>query len=716
MKTILISFQLIFLFVINIQAKTYYCNPNKGAIINKGTKEYPLPSLEEVLASKLKLQPGDTLFLMSGNHGTINISGINPKEIFILAAPNEKPLMEHLSIAKNAPASNWFIQGIEFISNNPQVNEYIKFYPKSMFITIKQCKIFDKNISNKDIDTWKQKVKEGIVLEGIRNRLLNNSLINLKTAIHVKGNTCRIEGNKIAFFSNFGILCEGSNNKFVNNLIKNYVHTGFNAAAFKALGNTNRPNKANILLGNVIVDYTDPNMPNIAPLMGIVGFEGNYDKWIIENNVIITDHWHGITFFNIKNSKIINNTVIDPYLGTNYPSLGKEAQNKTFGPVRIWISKNNQSLKSEKNLIANNLISDLLIEDSLGLISNNLKVPSSYSLMDKYFEKWDYLNFHLQDSAMAVNAGILKYAPKIDADGTPRPIGKTVNVGAYEYSNIQAGNMNLEIVAEIQDVELRNNGQKHDWDGQKSIRIGGVGAGFDGVMVIPFALPPLPYGYEIKSATFSAYLEKTDNSPMGSINLHGLIPRKSPDVLQSDYYQGDISGDLTARPIQQDFLGKNKGATIKTSTEGSSILKDYLNSVYQSGAQAGDFIFLRLSPSSKDVKDYHRWVFSSANADDFEKKPKLLVVIGPANNQLVQKESKEIIAVSPDVLYDGCFYVKILNKTDNQTKFQILNEKKEIVFEDTFAGNTYSSKNKIKLLRGIYFFKKNNYIKPFNIW
>jgi parallel beta-helix repeat protein len=40
-------------------------------------------------------------------------------------------------------------------------------------------------------------------------------------------------------------------------------------------------------------------------------FDGFFDGWVVENNVVITDHWHGISFYGMKNSRIVNNTVID---------------------------------------------------------------------------------------------------------------------------------------------------------------------------------------------------------------------------------------------------------------------------------------------------------------------------------------------------------------------------------------------------------------------
>ncbi|MEN8120616.1 MAG: right-handed parallel beta-helix repeat-containing protein [Bacteroidota bacterium] len=711
-------------FTSSLQAKTYFCNPTNGIIENPGTKDLPWPSLQDVLASDKQLSPGDTLFLMEGNHGNPEISGINPNYIYIYAAPGHNPVITHLDIAKKEPATKWHLKNITFSGENSEQKEFVSFYKKSMFIKIEECNFYSSDsTSSWDLDDWKNKTKSGILLEGSRHNIEHNSFNNLATAINVKANNCTIKGNKITAFTNFGILCEGNNNIFINNLIKNHVYTGFNAAAFKA-GNSATPNasfRKNILLGNVIVDYTSPDKKHIAPLMGIVGFDALYDGWVIENNLIVTDHWHGITFFNIKNSLIINNTVIDPYIDTKYPNLKKDLQTKSYGPVRIWVAAKGENNESVNNHIVNNLASDYFFDDSVGYISNNIKVASTYDEMDKYFEQWDYLNFYLRDSCLAVNAGDNRYAPKIDANGTKRPLGKTVNTGAYEYSFIQSGDQILQLPAEKTDQEIRSKNQKADWLGQKSIRVGGSGTNFDAAMIIPFALPPLPDGFIIKSAKFSVNLEKIDNSPKGSINLHGLIPRKIPTVLQTDYYQGDVMGDLNARPIQPDFLGKERGGMVQTSEEGNKVLASYLNSLYQAGSQGGDYVFLRLSPNSKDVQDYHRWVFSSANADDFDKRPVLEVVLGRIEDVEKKENIVKTLIVRPDILYDGNFSINAIGFDQKEINFQVLNQHNKIVHQDIIkkAGKNihkYESKGQIELKTGKYNLKINNKLQKFMVW
>ena len=66
-----------------------------------------------------------------------------------------------------------------------------------------------------------------------------------------------------------------------------------------------------VLRGNTIINYEDLDQPHRGTLQGIGCFDGMFVDWIVENNVIITDHWHGITLSGATDSRVVNNTVVD---------------------------------------------------------------------------------------------------------------------------------------------------------------------------------------------------------------------------------------------------------------------------------------------------------------------------------------------------------------------------------------------------------------------
>ena len=51
-----------------------------------------------------------------------------------------------------------------------------------------------------------------------------------------------------------------------------------------------------VLRGNVFVNHENPNQPLRTSMQGIGCFDGCFVNWMVENNVVITDHWHGISF------------------------------------------------------------------------------------------------------------------------------------------------------------------------------------------------------------------------------------------------------------------------------------------------------------------------------------------------------------------------------------------------------------------------------------
>ncbi len=87
-------------------------------------------------------------------------------------------------------------------------------------------------------------------------------------------------------------------------------------------------------------------------MQGIGFFDGPYFDCVIEINVVIVEHFHGIALFGANNCRIVNNTVL-PYQGTfSYIA----------GPPWIQILSSKQGERSSDNIISNNLTTDLYTE------------------------------------------------------------------------------------------------------------------------------------------------------------------------------------------------------------------------------------------------------------------------------------------------------------------------------------------------------------------
>lgn len=196
------------------------------------------------------------------------------------------------------------------------------------------------------------------------------------------------------------------------------------------------------------------------------------------------------------------------------------------------------------------------------------------------------------------------------------------------------GGSTLDIEADPNDQEIYENGGA-SWPGHVTVRGGGGSSGVDINAVFPFELPALGSGESITEASFSVNIEGVPGSPTGVLDLYGLDYRSTNGVSAStDYYQGSYGNDSASTALQQSFAtGSSSTGIVSTSSTGEAALVAYLNAQYAAGAQAGDFVFLRLSPSVSNEANSQSWTFSSANSTTQANRPVLSVQIGVGDTQ-----------------------------------------------------------------------------------
>jgi len=176
-----------------------------------------------------------------------------------------------------------------------------------------------------------------------------------------------------------------------------------------------------VLRGNKFINYTDPNQPFKGSGQGIAIFDGVHYDYVIENNLVVVDHWHGIAVYGAVRCKIVNNTVVD-------------INGTTPGPSWIQIKHQGSSLSTD-NIIKNNICNTLdLVDNTIGEVSNNKTI--SYSQYDDYFKDPDNLDFSLKSGSPAIDAGTEVDAPQLDINQNQRPQGNGFDIGACEYKDI----------------------------------------------------------------------------------------------------------------------------------------------------------------------------------------------------------------------------------------------------------------------------------------
>ncbi|WP_139957578.1 right-handed parallel beta-helix repeat-containing protein [Flavicella sediminum] len=669
-------------------ATNFYCDPVNGKTTNDGSKEKPWKTLQSVFENGKKFIIGDNLYLLTGNHGHVQIVGENEKYINIIGVESHRAVVNSIVFGTEIlGASRWTLKNITF--DNALNNNTILINPNSSKIRLLENNF----LSNKNTTT-------AIELKGSQCKIENNIISAYKKGINISGEKNQIRNNRIDFFSQYGVEISGSSNLLEYNIIKESI--AINEETNIGIFCHSNEITGTIMRGNTILNFTKPNRKHIGLLHGIYGTDLKISSSIFENNLVISNGTKGIYLKGeLNNLKIVNNTVVNPYFGLYF-----NKEEKINSSIAIQLIGENES---SNLIIKNNLANNILFDNIKGIADHNLTLPVSVHAFDDCFKNWALFDFSLNNYSIALNTGTSDMAPKLDATLNKRTLGNFVNIGAFEFTKIDEGNEQLTIIAEQSDRQLHAKG-KGDWDGQTQIRIGGVGEGIDGSGVFPFKLPNIPKGKKVISANFKVHLTQVDNQPQGGIDLYGLPPKTDFWVTEDMYYQGTFGQDISARPIQNNFIDSDSfTGEINTSPTAKNGLKDYLNTIITSKTDSQNFLFLRMNPNANNVTDFNRWNFASANSK--ENRPSLEITIGypEFNQETAQKieKIKNTIASAPNLLSNGDLNFYFLGfHPDDLIQLKLFNLSGQQVYEHRLKPsdlhkNTLRTKN-LKLATGKY--------------
>jgi hypothetical protein len=419
------------------QAAEFYVDPAKGSSTGDGSAAKPWKTLEEVAQSGAfggAIKAGDTVWLRSGYHGAPLLSGgdFDPP-ITVAAAAGEKPTAARFTFNGT---KGWVLRGVSISPSyaaTPMVGDMVLIDKASARVTVEDNRLFSvADSSSWGANEWINAASSGIFVRGPDCTVRRNELTNVRFGISVEGAGALVEHNRIVDFSADGMRGLGDNGVFQYNLIKN-------ARVSDADGDTNHDDgfqswsvgpggvgtgvvKGVVLRGNVFINRDDPNQTLQNAMQGIGCFDGTFEGWVVENNVVMTDHWHGISFYGVRSSRIVNNTVID-------------INDVSPGPPWIKVAPHKDGTPSQDVIVANNLATDYQLEGMNVTDDHNTKLTD----LTAYFVSPATFDLHLLPNAPAVDSGNAMYAPALDADGIARPQGAGVDLGAYEWHTPDVG-------------------------------------------------------------------------------------------------------------------------------------------------------------------------------------------------------------------------------------------------------------------------------------
>lgn len=454
MKRLLALLPALLLITTPLLAADFYIDPQQGSPTGDGSAEKPWRSLQKVIdaglvqsrtwdslphkrGSKLvpineegPIKPGDTIWLRSGDYGSVSIrKHYNSGTITIAAEKGHEPRFHSLLLQSG---SHWALKGLHV---QPNLNKGKR--PRTMIdiqshgwngpvhdILVEQCVLQSvEDTSDWSAADWNERSSSGIEADGERMVIRGNRLKNVNFGISVGASDSLVEHNLVENFAGDGLRGLGNHSVFQYNVVKNcYDVNGNHDDGFQSW--TNGPDGVGsgevvgmVLRGNTIINYEDPDQPHRGALQGIGCFDGMFVDWIVENNLIVVDHYHGITLGGARGCRIVNNTVVDP-------------NDRRPGPAALRISKHKRGITSSDCTVRNNLVSSLQVQGENMTVDHNLVVDDPAAMFVAPAE----FDFRLRKGSLAIDAGTADLAPKVDIAGTSRPQGMAVDVGAYEFS------------------------------------------------------------------------------------------------------------------------------------------------------------------------------------------------------------------------------------------------------------------------------------------
>ncbi len=409
----------------------FYVDPVSGSPSGDGSAGKPWRTIQDVIATA-PIEPGDTIWLRSGYHGALSITGrYNRDMVTIAAQPGHTPAFAQITVTSSA---NWRFRGLHISpSFAPEHSARTMFRIASSpdggpvrDVVVEDCRLFSvEDASAWTLQDWNTKAANGIQAGGTRITIRGNHAKNVNFGISVTATHSLVEHNVVENFAGDGMRGLGDHTVFQYNTVKNCYDVnanhddGFQSWSVGSDGKVGTGVVTGVVLrGNRIINYEDPTQPFRGTLQGIGLFDGMFVDWVIENNVVITDHFHGISVLGAKNTRVVNNTVLDPNSSRPGPPWIMVAAHKNGTPPEDCIVRNN--LATAFRPAASGVVSDhnIVIEDAASLFVN----AAGYDV-------------RLRPGAAAIDAGSPALAPAADIDRTARPQGARVDIGAHEWKS-----------------------------------------------------------------------------------------------------------------------------------------------------------------------------------------------------------------------------------------------------------------------------------------
>jgi len=393
-----------------------------------GSEANPWPSVNTALNDA---QGGDTILLMDGSHGALEVKNRNyTSPIEIRSAVGRRAQVTHISISEisqGLAVRNLLVMPVN-LSTAP--SWLVLADDTTSQVIFDNLEVFGGGESSRDYLKWNisdwNAAKNGVRLEGSESQVLNSHLWGVEFGITTKGQRAQVINNIIRGFGADGMRGFGTNSTFKGNAVIDCVDISDNHddgfQSFTSSGSID----GLILDGNTFIEWSaDSSHPLRGQMQGIGLFDGFYDNMIIKNNVVAVSQYHGIAVYGGRNIEISNNTVVhNDGLGVKYPWIG--------------VFKHKNGTPSSNVLVANNIANKM---SGSTWPEYNVVYTDNSVIFDPatVFEDIANFDYHPKVGSGFVDTGNANHAPPFDIAGNARPSGNGPDRGAYEVVGSSSG-------------------------------------------------------------------------------------------------------------------------------------------------------------------------------------------------------------------------------------------------------------------------------------
>ena len=423
----------------DVVGTAYYCDPINGSMNNTGTQNSPWESLQDVFSAKKTFNSGDVIFLMTGAHGSPFMTGTHSDYVTIKPLSGESPVISSIQVES---ASYWAFDGLTF-STNGSGGSFARDYmfltkDNATYLKIENCTFScAENSSSWSKADWYSNSEDAVIIRGDNVIFNNNTIKNTYFALQIEGDYAEVRNNLIDNFGADAIRALGSHAVYENNIIRDAYVEDYGINHDDGIQMYDKDNVAAgviddvIIRNNKIFNFADPitqamvddNLVGYS-MQGIIITDGHTENVVVENNLVVSDHYHGITLTGAINCKIQNNTV----------SKTPTSYNPTVeASPWIQIKNDKQGNGSTGNIIRNNIATKFTpwtYDEAANTAENNI-VATATDAPNVYADYVNF-NFNLKAGSPAIDAGVNTGLTATDIDGNLRSVGSAVDCGAFE--------------------------------------------------------------------------------------------------------------------------------------------------------------------------------------------------------------------------------------------------------------------------------------------